>query len=181
MDYKKNVKLRKAFSLIELLIVILIISIVYFLGFEGAEWDKPKPKALTPINIKATIENSEFSNVNATLLCTKKCKTCYMRFGTSDFKAYPSPIDLSNTTAYTIDSHEAVVPIEYGRYKDEKICLVMHFYRNGSSTQIILENERGAYFLPAFFGEPQAFTSIDEAKDYWLRESQSASSNGDFY
>ena len=43
--------------------------------------------------------------------------------------------------------------MEYGRYQDEKICLVLQFYPNGSSTQIILKQLDDVYLLPAFFDD----------------------------
>ena len=49
-------KTHKGFSLIELLIVILIISLVYFLGFSSIEKASTKAKALTPLNLKSSIE-----------------------------------------------------------------------------------------------------------------------------
>jgi hypothetical protein len=57
----------------------------------------------------------------------------------------------------------------------------MDFYNNGSSTQIILKNDKGSYFLPAFFGEPQLFSSPEEAKEYWLRNHVLVSDSGAFY
>jgi hypothetical protein len=57
----------------------------------------------------------------------------------------------------------------------------MDFYNNGSSTQIILEDDKGAYFLPAFFGEPKRFDSPDDAKTYWLEKSHSVSNSGEYY
>lgn len=172
----------KGFSLIELLIVILLISIVYFIGFEGIEIAKKKPKALTPLNLKSTIVSSELFGGQATLLCINKCATCYLRPDISSaFEEYTSPIDLSNIKAYTLDKDDALIPIEYERYQDKKICLIMDFYSNGSSTQIILEDDQKSYFLPAFFGEPKAFSSPDEAKEYWLRNSTAVANSGDFY
>jgi len=50
---EETVRHHKGFSLIELLIVIIIISIVYFLGFSGIEKTTDKPKALTPLNLKS--------------------------------------------------------------------------------------------------------------------------------
>lgn len=182
MSCAKRYKARKGFSLIELLIVILIVSIVYFLGFEGVDIGNPKPKALTPLNLKSNIVSSELFSGQATLLCIDKCRSCYLRRDvSSDFQEYTSPIDLTNIQAYTLDGQDALVPVEYGRYQDKKICLIMDFYNNGSSTQIILENDTGAYFLPAFFGEPQVFPSPEEAKEYWLRNSTAVSDSGAFY
>jgi hypothetical protein len=80
-----------------------------------------------------------------------------------------------------MDQYESLSRIDYGRYQDKKICLIMDFYNNGSSTQIVLKNERGTYFLPAFFGEPQQFSSLQEAKEYWLENSALVSDSGDFY
>jgi prepilin-type N-terminal cleavage/methylation domain-containing protein len=182
MSYVKRYKGKKGFSLIELLIVILLVSIVYFLGFEGFEIGKKKPKALTPLNLKSNILSSELFTGQATLLCVDECQSCYLRQSvTSAFEEYTSPIDLTDIQAYTIDKYNALSRIEYGRYQDKKICLIMDFYNNGSSTQIILKNDKGSYFLPSFFGEPQAFSSPEEAKEYWLRNSMTVSDSGEFY
>ena len=174
--------LRKGFSLLELLIVILLISVVYFLGFDGLEMGNKKPKALTPLNLKSNIISSEQFTGKGTLLCVNECRSCYMRGElSSEFEAYDNAIDLTKIQAYTIDTYEAVDLIEYGRFGDEKICLVMEFFQNASSTQLILKDDKGVYFLPAFFGEPQRFTSLEEAKEHWLKNSTLASDNGEFY
>jgi len=182
MTYALKVKFRKAFSLMELLIVIFIISLVYYLGFSGVELGKQKPKALTPMNLKQSIVNSNLFSSHATLMCINKCKQCYLRKSiSSSFEAYENKINLSDIKAYTLDATDSLIQIEYERYDDKKICLVMDFYANGSSTQIILEDEENSYFLPAFFGKAKKFDSPEDAKEYWLEKSQLVSNSGDFY
>jgi len=178
----KTDKMNKGFSLIELLVVIIIISIVYFLGFSGVEKSENKPKALTALNLKSTIMKSDLFTEEATLLCINKCRSCYLRKGVnSPFQAYEQGIDLKDTQAYTLDERESLLHLEYGRYQDKKICLILDFYKNGSSTQIILKNESGVYFLPAFFEAPQKVDSLEDAKDLWLKNSELVSNSGDFY
>ena len=173
---------RSAFTLLELLVVIVIVSIVYFLGFNGVEKSENKPKALTALNLKTTIQNAGLFSGEGTLLCVNECKSCYLRTDiSSPFEAYENNIDLAGTKAYTLDAQESLLLLEGGRYQDKKICLEMHFYRNGSSTQMILENRRGIYFLPAFFGEPQKVDSLEEARELWLKNSRLAAGSGDFY
>ena len=174
--------MHKGFSLIELLIVILIISLVYFLGFSSIEKASDKVKALTPLNLKSSIVNSNLFQGEATLICINQCTSCYMRKDiNSPFEAYDQGIDLKNTEAYTLDSRDSLQRIEYGRYQDKKICLMLHFYDNGSSTQIILKNRDAVYFLPAFFDKPQEVDSLDEAKELWLKHTQLVANSGDFY
>lgn len=175
-------KMHKGFSLIELLVVIIIISIVYFLGFSGVEKSEKKPKALTALNLKSTVMKSDIFTSEATLLCIDKCRSCYLRKGVnSPFQAYEQGIDLKDTQAYTLDERESLLHLEYGRYQDKKICLILDFYKNGSSTQIILKNKSGVYFLPAFFEAPQKVDSLEDAKDLWLKNSDLVSNSGDFY
>lgn len=174
--------MQKGFSLIELLIVIAVISLIYAAGFSTFNISKPKTKALTPLNLKKTIVTSEFFQGQATLLCVDKCRTCYLRRGiSSPFVAYSNSINLTGIKVYTIDSSDSLRHIEYERYNDKKICLIMDFYNNGSSTQIILEDESSAYFLPAFFGEAKKFDSPEDAKEYWLNQSRLVSGSGDYY
>ena len=173
---------RYAFSLLELLIVIMIVSLVYFLGFSGVEKEINRPKALTPLNLKSTITHSKLFSGEATLLCINQCKNCYLRENLNmPFEAYDNKIDLLGTKAYTLNAYNELTELEPGRYQDQKIYLEMHFYKNGSSTQLILENQHGIYFLPAFFGEPQKIDSLEEAKRLWLSDSKAVMNRGDFY
>jgi len=182
MPKQKIDKMHQGFSLIELLVVIIIISTVYFLGFSSVELGENKPKALTALNLKSTIIKSDLFHSESTLLCVDKCRSCYLRRGiNSAFQSYEHGIDLKGTQAYTLDERESLLHLEYGRYQDQKICLMLDFYKNGSSTQIILKNESGVYFLPAFFEVPQKVDSLEDAKDLWLKNSDLASNSGDFY
>jgi prepilin-type N-terminal cleavage/methylation domain-containing protein len=182
MYLQKIAPMHKGYSLIELLIVILIVSMVYFLGFSGFEKPKNEPKALTALNLKSTIMKAEGYHGKATLMCTKKCRLCYLRKGvTGMFKPYTHGIDLKNTEAYTVDERDSLLRLEYGRYKDEKVCLVIDFYNNGSSTQIILKNEDGIFFLPSFFQEAQKVGALSDAKALWLKNSDLVSDSGKFY
>ena len=173
---------KKGFTLVELLIVVLLVSLIYFLGFSNIKLAKKEPKALSPLNLKETITSSKNFTGQMTLLCVNKCKTCLLRRDISSaYQPYSNGIDLTNIKAYTIDARNTLVQIEYERYDDKKVCLKMDFYPNGSSTQIILENEKGAYFLPTYFEKAKKFASVEDAKEYWLENTQLVSDSGEFY
>ena len=172
----------KGFSLIELLIVIIIVSLVYFLAFSGIEKTEEKAKALGPLNLKSSIQNSEIFQGEGTLLCINDCRSCYLRKDiNTPFEAYEEKIDLEGVVAYTLDANDALLRLEYGRYDDAKICLSMHFYRNGSSTKIILKQDNDVYLLPAYFGEAEKVDSLEAAKELWLKETRTVSNRGDYY
>ena len=173
---------KTGFTLIELLIVILMVSLIYFLGFSTIKLSKKEPKSLTPLNLKMNIVSSQNFNAKVTLLCIDNCKTCLLRRNiSSTYEPYSHGIDLTDIKAYTVDSRNALVQIEYERYDDKKVCLKMDFYPNGSSTQIILEDKKGAYFLPTYFEDAKKFESPEDARDYWLENTQLVSDNGEFY
>jgi len=173
---------KKGFTLVELLIVVLLVSLIYFLGFSNIKLAKKEPKALSPLNLKETISASKNFTGQLSLLCVNKCKTCLLRHDiSSGYQPYSHGIDLTDIKAYTIDSRNSLMQIEYERYDDKKVCLRMDFYPNGSSTQIILENKEGAYFLPAYFEKAKKFASVEDAKDYWLENTQLVSDGGEFY
>ena len=174
--------MRYAFTLIELLIVILIVSLVYFFGFSDINFTRNSSKTLTPLNLKSSIRNTDLFQGHATLLCTNKCTKCYLRRNLGDrYRLYRSKIDLKESIAYTLEGDDHLEKVAYGRYKDEPICLVIDFYDNGSSTPIVIAQKEKSYFLPSYFGEPKSFGSLDDAKRYWLDKTQLVSGTGEFY
>ncbi len=174
---------RRGFSLLELLLVIFIISLVYFLGFEAlGKNDESASSFLAPETLLSEIRNNKLFQGSGTLLCTDNCTQCYFRKDiSSPFKSYEGKIALKGTEAYALNRDQSLEKIEYGRYKDQKICLLMHFYTNGSSTKLVLKSDKGFFLLPSYLGTTQHFTSLEEAQNAWIGASSELSRRGDFY
>ena len=90
-------------------------------------------------------------------------------------------MDLRGIKVYAVDRNDNLVQKEYGRYQDHPICLRIDFYPNGSSTPLILQTEKGAFYLPAYLGKPQEVDSLEEAKDLWLAYDHDLDNRGDYY
>lgn len=174
---------RRAFSLLELLLVIFIVSLVYFLGFQGVE---KQSKNEPTLSLQTVVEDiRSLHPEGGTLICTSKCKRCYFKsLADADYAAYSGAVRLPELTVFTIDKSENLQQLEYGRFNDEKICLMLDFAPNGSVTQAIIRTEEKAreiYFLPSYFGRIRKANSLDEAQSLWLAHNHDIDSQGDFY
>ena len=175
-------KRREAFSLIELLIVIFLISLIYTFVFSYFETSEKKLQPLSPLTLKSTLQESGRLGGHTTLLCTDECNSCYLRTDTQEaFERYEENLELSGTEVYLMNRYEELTLMEYGRFKDQKVCLMLDFYPNGSSTKAVLKTPKGIYYLPSHFGHPEEMESLDDAKEKWLGDSKLASNSGDFY
>ena len=172
----------KGFSLIELLVVIMIVSMVYFLGFSGLEKPSSKKQALTPLTLKLALQKSHGSHTAITFMCLKGGEECFISKGDNlQFHPYKSPLNLHNIHAYAMQPNETLERVEYGRFHDKKVSFVFHIYPNNSSTQIVIEQNKHFYFLPSFFREPQEVDDLDQAEALWLQGSDVLDNSGDFY
>ena len=178
----KQSSIHRGFSLMELLLVIFIISLVYFLGFSSIEKSEKRKVLITPLNLKKEVmQNSSFEG-EGTLLCTDKCRTCYLRKDiSSPFKEIEGALSLGRLEVYMVNHRDELYKHDYGRYQDHRICLLVDFYHNGSSTPLILKNDEGIYYLPAFFGTPKEVRSLDEAKNLWLAHTNELKDQGGYY
>jgi prepilin-type N-terminal cleavage/methylation domain-containing protein len=174
--------MRKGFSLLELLIVIVIVSMVYFLGFSAFEKPTNRAQNVTVLKLKHILHPPKHASKPLTFMCVDHCRSCFVRKDiSSPFTPYKLPIDLIDAELYRLDADNEPIRQEYGRYNDKKISLLIHFYRNGSSTQFILKTKKGIYFFPAFFGKAKAFETLEDARDFWVKESQLLTDQGAFY
>jgi len=174
-------QIKKAFTLFELLIVIFILSLVYFLGFGTIDF-KPHKKAVSILDLKSTIAD-RLNKQQAKLICIDKCQSCFIQYDIfqepqeTSFHIKLSP----NLTSYTLTDNDRLEPIEYDRFKDKKICLMIDFYPNGSSTPIVIENDKDFFFLPSLLRESKQVKTLEEAQELWLKYSYHLQNTGDFY
>jgi len=173
---------RDGFSLIELIIVVLLVSLIGFLVFSEAIKEQSKKKIIDPTSLPSTLRKSFQGQGDVELFCLNKCKECYILHD-KKITAYDGNIELGeDVELYKLDNNNHFVQLdELGRIKDKKICFRYHLYANGSTTQMVLKNREGIYFLPSYFGEPKRVESMDEAKSLWIKEQYDLGDSGSFY
>ncbi|MBU1667256.1 type II secretion system GspH family protein [bacterium] len=176
------VKRHSAFSLLELIVVVLIVSLIGFLVFSSAIKQQTKTEVLDPSTLPTTFRKTFQGQGDIELFCINKCTECYVAQG-KQITAYDGGIQFGkNIEIHQLDKDNHLVHMdELGRIKDEKICLRYHLYPNGSTTQMIISNDQGIYFLPSYFGEAQKVEDMEEAKALWIKDTYDLRDSGSFY
>jgi prepilin-type N-terminal cleavage/methylation domain-containing protein len=171
-------KKRKGFTLLELLIVILLLSLFAFLVFgtmkrqsEGAR--HPEVSQIRKILLE------ERQGMERELICLEECQSCFF-FG-SEHELEKNEMLFPPIKAYGIDAYDQPVKMDFGRWRDRPICLRIRVYANGSIDRMILESEGKFYYLPAYFGKARSFESLSDAVGYWLRDRERFHDEGDYF
>jgi predicted small secreted protein len=177
-----TIKKHSAFSLLELIVVVMIVSLVGFLVFSSAVKQQTKKKILDPTTLPQTLRESFKGQGDIEFFCIKKCQECYTVQG-KNITAYEGGLQLGKEVKiYKLDDDNHFVQIdELGRLKDKKICLRYHLYANGSTTQMVIENNQGIYYLPSYFGKAKKVENMEEAKALWIKEEYDLRDSGSFY
>ena len=171
---------RQAFSLLELLIVIVIISFSYMLVFSSMQHAQNKPKALGAANLKSTLGEQGLLHTDSELFCLDKCKKCYL-YQNGETTVYEGDLALGDLTIYHMGEDERLEKVDFGRYQDHPVCLRFILHHNGSSSQMVIRNKAGIYYLPALFGKTIKTASLEEAETLWLNYADLLADSGEFF
>jgi prepilin-type N-terminal cleavage/methylation domain-containing protein len=172
---------RPGFTLIELIIVMLLLSLMALLAFTQMARSAKEPPALSPLTLKSTLIDYQHEHGGRIeLVCLDQCQSCYVLHGNTS-TAFEKEIGWGELKAYVVTNDESTEQIEFGRYHDQPICLHYTLYQNGSSSQMIIEDGFRIYYLPTFFGEPQEVASLDEAASLWQQYDRVLSNPGELF
>jgi len=171
---------RYAFTLVELLVVIMIISVSYMLIFSVMQDEASEPKALTPLTLKSTLLEQNLTTGEQEFFCVNKCQACFL-YQDGITIEYDAKVALDKIIVHKVDTDNNLYKVDFGRYKDHPICLRFGLHQNGSSSQMIIEQNRRFYYLPAFFAKAEELDSLDEAKKRWIGGTKMLASSGDYY
>jgi hypothetical protein len=160
----------------------MIISMVGFLVFSEAVKETKREGKLDPLTLPSTLKSAFPYSEDIEFFCIKESRDCYIAKG-AEILPFKGNINLgSNLEVYKVDKSDQLVQVEnFGRVQDEKITFRYTLYENGSTTQIILSNDEGVYYLPSYFGEPKKVDDLDSAKKLWLKDDFNLRDSGNFY
>ncbi len=167
---------RKGFTLLELLIVILLLSLFAFLVFATV---KNNVKNTPPPHLSQLKEYLAAKKGERELVCIEGCRRCFWLFPGG--REAESTLHFKPLEAYRIDEYGQAVAVEFGRWHDKKVCLRYRRYANGSTDQMILKNEEGSFFFPAYFGRVQRFESVEDAVEFARKGEDLLHDKGDYY
>ena len=153
--------MKKAFSLIELLIVILIIGIVYTLSIGNFNKIKNETKQISLEGLKDYLQDFPYEK-NVKILCFDDCSGCDIFV--DDEKINEKEIEdfLDDTVSvYRYDFSLGMVKLE----KDNEICFSYAIDRRGIGEQIFVEFNGKVYDFSTYLGSVPVYNSIGEATD----------------
>jgi len=161
--------LKKAFSLIELMIVIVIMGVVYTLAITKLKTvgdDKLPP---TLINIKEYLSKLNQDNQNMKLICFDDCSECSIYAGDEKIQTIDGLLDDTVMTYrydFLLGSIEQKPEVFFSKNGvQENVCFSLNVDKRGISDQVIVVYKGKAYDYSTYFTKTEVYNSIDDAID----------------
>jgi len=145
---------RGAFSLIELMIVIVIVGVVYTLAVQKIK--APKTGLSTPsfVNLKEYLLGFSKQKQTVTLLCQESCKKCSIYTQGKKIASIKSFFDAS-VQRYRYDFFQGPLSVE------DDSCFEFSVDGDGVSDQLIVVYKDKAYDYSDYFAGTQVYESLD--------------------
>lgn len=163
--------MKKAFSLIELMIVIVIIGVVYTLlvgSFKSVA--KPTKKQLSLLNLKKHLQEIPHSS-SVKLLCLDDCSSCDIFVDEEKYNEEPIENFLDKSVdIYNYNFSTGVYEVDKKIYfnsegVEENICFSYSVDKRGVGEQLIVEFKDKIYDFSTFLGSTPVYDSLEELVD----------------
>jgi len=149
--------MKKGFSLIELLIVILIIGVVYTLSIGNFKNIKNGEDKLSLENLRSYLQTIPYKK-KIEFVCLDDCLHCEVFVDGKKHKKVKSFLD-SSVKSYRYDFSYGMVELE----KDNKKCFSYTLNKEGVGDQIFIEFKNKVYDMSSYLDDTYIYSSLDEA------------------
>jgi prepilin-type N-terminal cleavage/methylation domain-containing protein len=164
--------LKKGFSLIELMIVIMIIGVVYTLAITKLKvYSNTQGKA--PLTLKTLkpylYQLANKAQAQAKLVCFDGCEVCRIYVGGEKAQELSNPLVTTQVVAYKYDYFDGMTPYTPTPIFDENgvehdVCFELRVDTQNIATQIIVEDAQKVYDYSDYFQDVVVYNSLEEAK-----------------
>jgi len=159
--------LKKAFTLIELMIVIVIMGVVYTLVIGNFKKLGEKGKNLSLKNLKEYLRSFPHKE-SVKLVCLQSCKNCFVVI---DGKKQDSKIKNfldDSVELYRYDFDLGAIQKENTGYFnqddiEENVCFSYEVDAKGVGDQVLVEYKNNVYDFTPYFESPKVYSTIEEA------------------
>ena len=169
--------MKRAFSLIELLIVVLIIGVVYTLALNNLQMMKEGKVKPTLLTLKSYLSKIKYDK-QIKLLCLDNCESCVVfvdgKFDEKLSEEFEEFIDSSVVMySFNINTGFSELPKEVFFNKEqvsEDICFSFSVDKKGMSDQVVVEYKEKVYDFMNYLTGTKVYVSTAELMDEKQRQ-----------
>ena len=159
---------KKAFTLIELIIVIIIMGVVYKLAIVNFNKVNDESKKLTLLNLKEYLAKLPYKK-SSELLCLDDCSTCKVMVDGNVTQELEDFLDES-VKIYRYDTSYGAVEKEMRVYfnsedVEQNVCFDYKVFANGVGDQIFVEYKNRFYDFTTYFEKTAVYDSMEALID----------------
>lgn len=160
---------RAAFSLIELLIVIMIIGVVYTLIITNFKQIANKEANLDLKNLKEYLSSLEFKK-RAKIICLDDCSRCNILLDENLSNTIDGFLD-ETVRQYRFDNLYGYVELEREvsfnvENLEEDVCFSYELDTKGVGSQVLVEYKGKFYDFTSYFTKLKVYDSIEDAREF---------------
>lgn len=158
--------MKRGFTLLELMLVIVLMGIVY--GSVINVFERYKKKAIDVTFMSLPKYMQDFSHNNhVSLICINQCGECLL-FVDEKFTQNVTPFMEKDIQLYRYDKDTGVREFQALPYfpadgQEEEVCFRYDIHPDGSRSEMIVKDNKDVYFFPSYFGSVQRYVSIEKA------------------
>ena len=159
---------KRAFTLLELLLVVLIIGLVYGLAVGKMKSFGEKTYDLSLMRLPQYLQEFHERN-HVAAVCIDRCNDCSLYVNGAAVKKLEPFVD-NSAEYYRFDPVYGArdvtwMPLVDEDGREEEVCFRYDIFEDGSRTEMIVKYRDKAVALPGLFGEAREFASLEDALD----------------
>jgi prepilin-type N-terminal cleavage/methylation domain-containing protein len=157
-----------AFTLIELMVVIVIMGVIYTLGITSFPQRDEEEKHLTLLTLKEYLQGLEFQE-SAKLLCLDECTSCKILIDGESNTTIESFID-DSIKVYRYDYLSGPMEVMKDVYFNveniqEDVCFSYKVDKQGIGDQVLVEYKDEVYDFTPYMTPTKKYASLEDAID----------------
>ena len=159
----------KAFTLVELLLVIIIMGVAY--SYIGNRIFKPSNITIVKLKNLPNIARSLNKRPLEFIIFGRECqKAIWLHDGESIQVKYKINIDAKNLRTYRFNYYGELDKFEFPDFQSQKTCFKFQLFKNNSNSSYLIKNKKTGFFylFKPYFQDIEIFDSFEDAKDEYL-------------
>ncbi len=168
---------KKAFTLIELLLVVVIIGVIYGLVINSMQKINDKEMSLGFESLPSFMKTFHRRN-HVALICTDNCKACALYVDSEMIKEVDAFMAKEKVLRFwSFDADTGTRELRFTPIFDEDerefdVCFKYEIFEDGSSSEMIIETQKESYDYRGFFMPPARHSSLQALEESRREEMQ---------